>query len=115
MDMIITYVSFGVTILGLVSGLIATIANATKNKKLAAAADKMAKIYRICQDVVSTAETLVSKSGEQMSGAAKKEYAMNAAETALTQLGFKLDDDTLKLIDNTIEQVVQLTKTVNAK
>lgn len=115
METIATYVSFGVTLFGLITGLIAAVAKMKRNAKLAAAADKMSKIYQICQDVVTTAETLVSKSGEQMSGAAKKEYAMNAAETALTQMGFKLDDDTLQLIDDTIEQVVQLTKTVNAR
>ncbi len=115
MEMIVTYVSFGVTILGLIAGLVTAIAKMCGNKKLAAAAEKMSKIYQVCQDVVASAEKLVSKSGEQMSGAAKKEYAMNAAETALTQMGFKLDDDTLKLIDSTIENVVTLTKDVNAK
>ena len=115
LENILTVVGLAFTAIGFAIGLFTTIAKLSKNKKLMQAAEKASKIYEVAQDVVISAEALVSKGGEQMSGAAKKEYAMNAANTALTQMGFELDDSTLQTIDNAIENMVKLSKAVNAK
>lgn len=100
------------TALGLLITTITFLSKFIKNAKLKKAAESAVKMLDFANKVVADVEVLKAKSNGQLTSETKKAIALNAFEALCVKAGVVYDG---AVADKLIEDVVTLTKTVNAR